>query len=499
MSTEERVIIRGSRESFRKYAPAEVFDKITEISTIPELLERCEAYAEHEAVQYNGEAFTYAQLLKDTAAFRGALAQRGLKEGDRVLLHLANSYNLIVAFLAAASAGCSAAIAPAQLPVQAIEGLVKMFGCRAVVGPESDQAITCVPCMTGSEREEPVPAADVKGTDECVIMFTGGTTGRSKGAVLNHRAVLQGVINGCYGYKDVFDQRYILALPMSHVFGLIRGTLAAFYTGSSLFICLSPQAMFRDAATFRPTMWIAVPALADMALSLSKKFGRMMLGPDMRTIICGAAAVPPYLISEFSKYGISLFPGYGLTESANLVSGNPEFAAKPTSVGLPFPNQELCLEDGELLLRGDNMLTAYIGTPEKAYDADGWFHTGDLARFDEDGLLYITGRIKEIIVLENGENVSPAEVEAYFNELPAVQDSQLFEDVNENGITILALEVVPRATELNGVTDVNAFLMPQLEEVNRNLPSHCRASRIVIRDTDFERSPSMKILRYKKK
>ena len=112
--------------------------------------------------------------------------------------------------------------------------------------------------------------------------------------------------------------------------------------------------MFRDIAMFRPTIMVVVPALAEMALNLSKKFGKNMLGDSLKTIICGAAAVPPYLIREYKNvFDIDILPGYGLTESANLVSGNPENLNKPESVGLLYPNQQVKVVDGELRLKGE--------------------------------------------------------------------------------------------------------------------------------------------------
>ncbi len=308
---------------------------------------------------------------------------------------------------------------------------------------------------------------------------------------------MQGVVNGCYGYKNVFGMRYLLVLPLSHVFGLIRNLLTSLYTGSDLFICRNNKDMFRDVAVFRPTILVLVPALAEMALMLSKKFGKNMLGDSMQYIICGAAAVAPYIVTEYQKYGITVFPGYGLTESANLVSGNPESLSHPDSVGYLYPNQEYQIVGGELWLKGLNMLTSYVGEDVPAYD-DGWFKTGDLVRFDDNGLMYITGRTKEIIVLSNGENISPAEVEARFDELKCISASQVFEDVTETGEHILALEVVPRATELAGVADVNSYIIAELQKVNAALSSYQRVQRMTVRDSDFARTPSMKIVRYKK-
>lgn len=495
-------------DRFRRYTDAETFDKIVDYGTVTAMWKHCaEEYAELTAIEFDGEKFSYKKLDEDAAALRSAIREAGIGPRDRVAMLAANSYDFVRAYLAIVTAGCTAVVLPAHLDETAVFGCMMKFGAKALVYQPMLEAKTgfakqripqaaFLPADAKGESE--VPVFEAAEEDPCMIMFTGGTTGKSKGALLSHGAVMQGTVNGCYGYEQVFFHRMLLVLPLSHVFGLIRNLLAALYTGSTLFICKNNQDMFRDIAAFRPTMLVVVPALAEMALMLSKKFGRNMLGPDMKYIICGAAAVAPYLVAEYDKIGIALFPGYGLTESANLVSGNPEYRERPESVGLPFPNQELRIEDGELLLRGRNMLDCYIGEDEQAWQ-DGWFHTGDLARFDEDGFLYITGRIKEVIVLDNGENISPAELEARFNALSFIQDSQVFEDVDEGGRHFLALEVVPRMTELAslGENPMKA-IEDALWEVNaKQLPAQ-RVSRIVIRDKDFERSPSMKILRYKK-
>ena len=344
------------------------------------------------------------------------------------------------------------------------------------------------------------PAIPVSPETPCAFLFTGGTTGKSKAARLSHRAVMAGTKNGCYGISDVFCQRYLLVLPLTHVFGLIRNLMTSLYTGSAMFICRNNKEMFRDIAIFKPTVLVLVPALAEMALNLSKQFGRNMLGDDVKAIICGAAPVPPYLIKEYHARGIKLLPGYGLTESANLVSGNPEPLLKPESVGYIYDGMEYKIVDGELWLKGENMMDGYVGCAEQDAYEDGWFKTGDLVRFDDEGFLYITGRIKEVIVLPTGENVSPAELEAEFNTLPFIQDSQVFEDEDENGRRFLSLEVVPRAAEAAKIEaeDRNAFIISELQKINESLPSFERVSRIAIRESDFERTPSMKIVRYKK-
>ena len=495
-------------EIWRKYTDADTFSRIRDMESVSEMWKGCAAeYPDRIAITDNGTEYSYARLDEEVARFRTLLAD--VPKGACVGLVIPNSYAFVRAFLAVTTLGLTAVILPVQLEAGVIYGCSMKFGLKKLVyGDGLQEKIETVSGMNGAPEtvfaeelpETRAEAAEVVGTDPCVIMFTGGTTGKSKGVLLSNEAVMQGTVNGCYGYADVFFQRYLLILPLSHVFGLIRNLMTSLYTGSNLCICRDNKDMFRDIAVFKPTVMVMVPALAEMALNLSNKFGKNMLGDDLKTIICGAAPVAPYLVDAYHQRNIALLPGYGLTESANLVSGNPESVRLNESVGLMFPNQEYRIEDGELWLRGRNMLTSYVGEDVPDAFSDGWFRTGDLARVDDEGYLYITGRIKEIIVLQSGENVSPAEVEVHFNALDFVQDSQVFEDVNDRGASILALEIVPRKTVLDALSldDPNAYMMQKLEEVNHTLPEYCQVSRIEIRKEDFARSPSMKIVRYKK-
>ena len=498
-----------TKDQFRKYCDPEQFARIIERDSVSEMWQNSvKEYPDVVAIEDNGQQYTYAAIEADVSRFRSLIVS---DDKPRVGIYCPNSYEFVRAYLAVTTLGYTAVILPPQLDMMTVFGCVMKFGISKLIYAPAlkdntaflaekrpDVALISADAVGDTAVDMAFPKAE----DPCVIMFTGGTTGKSKGALLSNGAVMQGTVNGCYGYPDVFGQRYLLVLPFSHVFGLIRNLMTSLYTGSTLFICRNNKDMFRDVAMFRPTILVVVPALAEMALNLSKKFGKNMLGDSLKTIICGAAAVPPYLILEYKKaFDITLLPGYGLTESANLVSGNPENLSKPESVGLLFPNQEYKVVDGELRLKGKNMMIGYVGEEEEGvYDEDGWFRTGDLVRFDEDGFLYITGRIKEIIVLPSGENISPAELEVKFLELSLIQDAQVYEDVTENGAHILALEVVPRMPEIArlGIENIGQHLTAALEKINNALPTFQRVSRIIIRDSDFERTPSMKIKRYKK-
>jgi len=488
---------------FGKYASPETIAKIKDYDSVSEMWNHCVGeYAGKTAICDAGASYTFAQLEEDAADYRALLP-----EGQRIGILVPNSYEFVKVYIAAVTLGKTVLIMPVQLPAEAVAGCCLKYGLCALVYSDATEERTAVAkkiapgvaLLNSSQKSgKKLPLCDVPADADCVMMFTGGTTGKSKAALLTNAAVMQGTVNGCLGIPDVFGQRYVLSLPLSHVFGLIRNLMTSLYTGSTMYICRDTKDLFRDIAVFRPTILVTVPALAELALNLSKKFGKNMLGPDLKTIICGAAAVPPYLIGEYRKFGISLLAGYGLTESANLVAGNPESEHKPSSVGLLYPNQEYRVVDGELWLRGRNMLKAYVGEDFPAYNAEGWFQTGDLVRFDEDGFMYITGRIKEIIVLPNGENVSPAEVEAHFSAHSAVQDCELYEDRTETGAAVLVLEILPRMTELSAVPEPERakYLTDEMARINAELLPHERYNRLVIRRSDFERTPSMKIKRH---
>jgi long-chain acyl-CoA synthetase len=338
----------------------------------------------------------------------------------------------------------------------------------------------------------------------CAIVFTAGTTGQPKGALLSHKAILAGTVNGCMGFRDhdVYGERYFLVLPLTHIFGYVRNMMTSLYTGSTLYICRDTKNMFREIPLYNPTIMIMVPALAEMALGLTKIMGPKILGASLKHIVAGAAVVAPRLAREYGKLGVTLLAGYGLTESANLVTGNPDTLKNPTSVGFLYPNQEVKVVDGELRIKGDNVLKEYYNDPEetaKAFDEDGYFKTGDLVKFDENGYMYIVGRIKDIIVLSSGENIAPEELESKFRELDCVRDCLIYKGTNDNGVEALILEMTPRMDVIKeeGVENIGAYCTQKINEVNNTLLNYQKISKIIIRTEDFERTPSMKIKRPK--
>ena len=499
-------IYEGNELKFKAFCDEQTFNKIVDYKSVQDLFRHSVSeYADKVAIS-DEEEVTYSRLSDEVACYRGVLRQAGVKKGDLVGILLPNSYDAVKAFFAVATSGAVAVLFPVQLPPQAIFGCTMKYGLKAIVtnadlmpntdmakGTKKDLAVLDI-----KQTAEPCEMTEVGSKDPCAMLFTSGTTGQSKGVLLNHLAITTGAKNGCYGYPDVFFQRYVLILPLTHIFGLIRNLMTSIYTGSAMRICRNTKDMFKDIAIFRPSILVLVPALVEMTLNLSRQLGRNMFGPDVKTIICGAAMVPPYLVREYEKLGIKLLPGYGLTESSNLVSGNPESSEHPESVGYLYPGLQAKVVDGELWIKGPNVMDCYLNDPAEtqASFVDGWFRTGDLVRFDENQRLYITGRLKELIVLATGENISPQEIENTFDMIDDIQDC-LVTHKAEGGMDILTLEVLPRMANLKakGVQDIGAYLTAEINEVNAKLPSHCRINNIVIRDKDFARSPSMKVLR----
>ena len=217
----------NTREYFAKFASKETFDKIVEYPDVISMWKHsAEAYPNDVAVSDGGKNYTYAEIDADVAKFRTVLKESGLRKGDKVALYAKNSYDFVKEYLAAVTYGLGVAILPAHLPEAAVFGCVTGFGLKAIltheplVGnteftAEKNPAVKVITADQTSDKE--TDAAEVKATDLCVIMFTGGTTGKSKGVKLSHGAVMQGAVNGCYGYPDVFGQRYMLEIGRAHV------------------------------------------------------------------------------------------------------------------------------------------------------------------------------------------------------------------------------------------------------------------------------------------
>ena len=495
-----------NQEYFFNMLPKEEFDRIPYLPTMGQFVDWfTKEYADMQALSDTVNTITYKELGQRVARRRAFIESLGLPKGSHIAIFDRNSQDAIELFLAVTSAGYVAMYFPAQLPEMAVIGSCMKFDIAAIFVREEFMPLTAklqgvkvLPAASIADTEAPV--AEIDPDSPAAIFFTGGTTGQPKGAVLSHRALMRGNYNAIFKPGKVIGQhRYICILPLSHVFGLIAGTMGCFYTGNLIFTCEDMKATIGKLPMLKPTLLVIVPGICDILSGLVKMYGPQFLGGNLRRIISGAANVPPRLVDIFTKLGVEFCFGYGLTETANLTSANADAVRKPTSIGRIYPGQETKLVDGELWVKGDNVFSGYYKDPVRTAEAlteDGWLRTGDLCRFDEEGFLYITGRIKNLIILANGENVSPESLEEPFYADPCVRDAMVKED-ELNGNNVIAVEILPFMPAFEGKPweEVEAYMNNLVKKINATLPTTHQIVKVTVRTEDFKRTGSMKVAR----
>lgn len=490
---------------FKNMLPPDEAAQLEFIPTIPEFVEWIEMkWRDNPALSDTEQTISYSEMCERIGRKRGLLKSLGLKQGERVAILDQSTPDAVEMFLAVCSAGFVAVNIPSQLPAPALNGACRRFCIKLLAygeGFEQDAQAAGVKLVRVSDMADSrAEATVVDKNDPAAIFFTGGTTGSPKGAVLPHRAIMRGALNGCYAPgRQLACNRYAHMLPLSHVFGMIRGTMSALYSGALWVSCGNAKQTISKITQIRPTIIIAVPGICEILMEIVKMYGVGFLGGELRYIIAGAANVAPRLIREFDKLGVRLFAGYGLTEAGNLTSGNVDVLEKPNSVGKIYPGQEVKVVDGELWIRGDNVFLGYccdLKASSEAMDEDGWLRTGDLVSFDDEGYMYIVGRIKNLILLSNGENISPESLEDAFYKCDKLRDCLVREDM-EDGRGVIAVEIYPRMEEFVDMKwdEVEDYFRKVLKEVNSTLPSTHRISKLIVRKEDFKRTGTMKVSR----
>lgn len=500
----------NSRDYFYGILSKEEQERISNLYTVSELIENgIKLYPENVAIAGSHGNTTYKELENDLGYFRGFLDTLNLKSNSNIGMMFPNTYDFVKTFLGSTSSGYVAVPFPMTMDAVSISGsLLKMdikvffYGkeiatlLEKIIEVHNDIKFISIDEIFNETYKGPSP---VDKNLPAAIMFTGGTTGIPKGALLSHKALMQGAFNGIFSTHSAFEISYYALIPFTHIFGLVRSFLTPLYTGSRVYLCENMKNIFIDLPKAKPDAMALVPALANMIYGIIMTKGIEAVGGNLKVIICGGATVSPGIIRKFNTLGIDVLPGYGLTETANLVSGNGYPMEYPESVGMPYFCQELKIVDGELWIKGDNLMIEYFNDPDETAKVmeDGWFKTGDLVRIDEEGQLYIVGRTKNVIILDNGENVSPEELEALFYNIPVVQDCLVYEDKNQFGEGIIAIEILPnmKVFEDAEIIDINYSFEEILEDINSGLPSFKQIKKMVIKQDDFQRSPSMKIIR----
>lgn len=378
-----------------------------------------------------------------------------------------------------------------------------------------------------------------------ILLFTSGTTGNAKGVCLSQRNICSNILS-IYGIVKVRrSDLFFSILPLHHTYECTIGFLLPIYSGASIAHCESLRYIAKNMQEFHPSVILCVPLLLEnvhknivknMNKTLPDKYKKEnnenpyydlpfiikkivrnkvknTLGGRLRVFIVGAAAANPEIVADFRALHLNTLQGYGLTECSPLVAGNTDFFQKDDSCGLPIPNVEYKIENpndegiGEIIVKGPNVMLGYYEDEEKTKQTiiDGWFHTGDLGKIDENGYLYITGRCKSVIVTKNGKNIYPEEVEYYLNDNPLISEALVLGIQKENDDeTYINAQIYPN---IEAITEHLKGSVPTKEEiwkiisdvvsnVNNKLPNYKHIKSFGIRDKEFEKTTTQKIKRY---
>lgn len=447
------------------------------------LLDMCrDDYAGREAISDGKVTYTYQELFERVGRRRKDLEQLNLNPGSHIGVMAGNSMDAMELFLAVTTAGYVVMMLPDQLKGEALEKVLRKFDIAAVYA--GDRFFPLFAGFDGiqvrkadSIAEEAADMADNRKDTTAAIYLTSGTTGEPKGVVLSHGALMRGAYNGIFvcGPKETvpWERRYITFLPFSHIFGTVMGYLSALYTGSIVYACTDIREGLRSMPIWRPTVLILVPEIAEIILAMAKAHGKGFLG-GLECMILGAARVPTWLFEAYKEFDVRAISGYGMTEGANLTSGGAD-DRKPESVGRIYPGQRVKVVDGELWISGDNLMDGYYKEPEltRAALVDGWLRTGDLVSFDEEGFLYIRGRAKNVIILSNGENICPEELENMFYNDVLVKKCCV-KETEVNGRRVLGIDIVPNKEIFPKSTadEIKYRLQETLDRINETLPSY---------------------------
>ena len=507
-------------------------------STIRDLLIKAEAaYGSQDAFRYkvkgsdedgkktvNIESKTYTQLKDDTECFSAALTALGEQKSHIAILGT-TSYSWVVSYFGVVNSGSVAVPLDAQLPVEDLCELIDRADVTTLVFDESKAQVAEAAIKNCAQLKHVIAMSEdskVEGAvslwkliaeqqpgfdyaprpeDLATIMFTSGTTGKSKGVMLTHRNLAENAT--CLDMK--FDPGTVVlsVLPIHHAYCLSMDILKTVSLGSVICINDSLLRVAKNIKLFEPNVILMVPLMIE---TLAKKLEEAawipaplvkakVFGKQFHTVCSGGAYLNPAYIDLFEKYGITILQGYGMTECAPVISNNVSWNNKKGSVGKLLPNCEAKIVDDELWVKGSSVMQGYYHMPEETAQAleDGWLKTGDLGYVDEEGYVYLTGRKKNLIITPNGENVSPEEIENKIGENRLVQEILVRESDG-----MIEAEIFPDydyATKKK-IKDIQGELQAIIDAYNKEAPLYKRVFRLKVREVEFEKNTTKKIKRF---
>ena len=374
------------------------------------------------------------------------------------------------------------------------------------------------------------------------IVFTSGTTGKGKGVMLTQTNIVSDMTQGMYNFN--ITPKTLCVLPPHHTFGSTVNFVGHYAQGAEVYISNGLKYILNELKEQQPTHLILVPLFVEtfykriwataekqgkdklLRTMIKASNGMRKIGIDLRKklfasvtaafggklemIICGGAALNQDIIDTFEGIGIVILNGYGITECAPLISCNRNEYRKKGSVGVPIIGEKVKIAnpdengEGEICVKGPNVMMGYYKNPEAtaaAFDEEGYFKTGDFGKLDEEGWIYITGRLKNLIILSNGKNVYPEEIETEISRIYGVNEVIVYEGLNADGSSkdCIVAEIYPDFDGLkdHGITDVQKYFKYGVNEINKRSAPYKKVQIVKIRNEEFEKNTSKKIVRFK--
>jgi fatty-acyl-CoA synthase len=452
------------------------------------------------ALTFEGSNWTYAQLQGRIDRLASALRAQGVCQGDRVGFLGFNQPTFLETLFAAARLGAIFVPLNYRLTGPELSYIINDAGVHTLIvdaphRPTIDRIRNELPCrryLSADQPDQEWPSVEallathlpvragtaVAEDDIAIIMYTSGTTGRPKGAMLTHGNIWWNNVNGLLAYDIRETDISLLMAPLFHIGGLNVSSLIIWQKGGRIVLHrnFDPARCLEDIALYRITTMFGVPAML-LFISQQPGFATADLS-SLDNILCGGAPVPEPLIRTYADRGVPINQGYGLTETAPFAAFlGPEWGmTKLGSAGLPPMFSELRVvgpdgrdvgpprAPGEVILRGPNVTKGYWNNPDAtraAIDPEGWFHTGDIGYLDEDGFLYIADRLKDMVIT-GGENVYPAEVESALYEHPAIAEIAVIGLPDEQwGEAVVAVAALKQGAALD-LEELRAFATDRL-------------------------------------
>ena len=483
------------------------------IETVYQVVQNMEAkLADKVAIQYYDEAkqgvvsIRYGQYAQDIRRAAGLLLHRRPDiKGQKVCLLARNGYDFLVNMYSVMLTG--AVLVPLNLQKNWEEVRYEIDLVEPAYILHDGEFAAREPALAAVYGDRLLPVDGYKTSawsDKCadcddrdalsLILFTSGTTGRSKGVMLSQKNLFAPMGFFCLPFEDIQKQtgwdtgkfRSFSVLPM---FAALTSSISWAIMGNTINLCNDVKYFYRDLAAMDSEVMAVVPVLLQSIHRDVVRGRRERLG-SLKALTCGAASMDAGMMKDLQDAGFFICQMYGLTETVGDGAwNNSQDVADIASVGLRDPWREYKLEDGELCIRGDSVMMGYYKDPAataEVIDGEGWFHTGDLARIDERGYIFLTGRKKNVIILGSGENVSPEELEALLDKCPAVVESLVREEHNKIGALVWCGE---------GGQDKEAEVQAYITELNRTLPLYKRISALHLAEGPLPRNAAGKLLR----